>query len=247
MNRVSDEDLVLLYYGEHDDPGLARRVAEDAELAQRYQRLTQELALADEWRVPERGADFGADVWQRISPRLASRAEPDPGAAAGRFSSWLQPRFSLAGVLGLLLVAVLAFQLGQQGGIAPAGLQQPGVAKLEGFSRDQLLSSALVRHFEQLNVNLTGFAHADSDVNGEDWATDLLVANRLYRRAAAASGDQRLAAFLAEIEPLLIEIAYQAQSHSETTRLRLKNELADGLLFRIRVMKQQLNATTVKA
>jgi hypothetical protein len=89
---------------------------------------------------------------------------------------------------------------------------------------------------------LTQFANAsDESASEAEYATDMLVANRLYRNAAVSQGNQKLAAFLAELEPLLIEMAYEAQSGSPATRERMQQEVRDGLLFRVRVMNKQLN------
>jgi hypothetical protein len=75
---------------------------------------------------------------------------------------------------------------------------------------------------------------------------DMLVANRLYRRAAEARGERRVAAFLGELEPTLIELAYTAQTASPPTRARMQQEVRDGLLFRVRVMNQQLKQTGIR-
>ena len=92
------------------------------------------------------------------------------------------------------------------------------------------------------NLVLTQFANAsETSASEAEYATDMLVANRLYRNAAASQGNSKLAAFLAELEPLLIEMAHEAQSGSPATRERMQKEVRDGLLFRVRVMNKQLN------
>jgi hypothetical protein len=76
-------------------------------------------------------------------------------------------------------------------------------------------------------------------------ATDLLVANRLYRQAAVSRGNQQLAAFLSELEPLLIELAYEAHKTSPATRDRMQKEVRNKLLFRVRIMNRQLNNSII--
>ena len=89
---------------------------------------------------------------------------------------------------------------------------------------------------------LTQFVNtSETSSNETGYATDMLVANRLYRQAAVAQGNHKLAVFLADLEPLLIELAYQAQSGSTATRERMQQEVKDGLLFRVRVMNKQLS------
>jgi len=246
MKIITDEDLTLLYYGEHEDPALAATVAESAELSARYDGLCAELKLADAYQPPLRGDDYGADVWQRISPRLGD----EKSKAGGRLGNWLatffQPRFSLAGALSIVLVAALAFMLGRNGGTLPGSdpVNATSVAATSGaeINSDRLLNRSVSAHLEQVNILLTQFVNTSETSAGETGhVTDLLVANRLYRQAAVAQGNQKLAAFLADLEPLLIELAYQAQSGSAATRERMQQEVENGLLFRVRVMNQQLN------
>ena len=111
---------------------------------------------------------------------------------------------------------------------------------------NRLLTSSVSGHLEQVNLVLTQFANsAESSSNEAVYATDMLVANRLYRQAATAQGNHKLAAFLAELEPLLIELAYEAQSGSPATRERMQKEIREGLLFRVRVLNKQLNKSEI--
>ena len=245
MKHITDEDLTLLYYGEHEDPGLAAAVAESEELSARYDALCAELRLADAYQPPPRGDDYGAEVWQKISPRLNGE-HASPG---GRLKNWLatllQPRLSLAGALSIALVAALAFMLGRNGGPLPVNdpAVPAGVAAAAGvgINSGRLLNHAVSAHLEQVNILLTQFVNTSETSQGETGhVTDLLVANRLYRQAAVTQGNQKLAAFLADLEPLLIEMAYQAQTGSVATRERMQQEVENGLLFRVRVMNQQL-------
>jgi len=250
MNMITDDDLILLFYGEHDDPELAAKVAKSDELSARFDALSADLKLADAYRPPHRGSDYGADVWQRISPRLAE----DGSKAEGRFKSWLgalaQPRFSLAGALSIALVAVLAFMLGRNGvddGFErPAGVLDSASIAMADINSDRLLTASVSGHLEQVNLVLTQFANSAESSNNEiAYATDMLVTNRLYRQAATAQGNHKLAAFLAELEPLLIELAYEAQSGSQATRERMQKEIREGLLFRVRVLNKQLNKSEI--
>ena len=246
MKHITDEDLTLLYYGEHDDPALAVTVAKSEELSARYDALCADLKLADAYQPPQRGDDYGAEVWQRISPRLDTEDTRSTGRLSGWIASLVQPRFSLAGALSIALVAVLAFTLGRNGGrevtndpTAPGA--QPTMAMAD-IDSSRLLTHSVSDHLEQVNLVLTQFVNtSETSANETEYATDMLVANRLYRQAAVQQGNHKLAAFLADLEPLLIELAYQAQSGSPATRERMQQEVKDGLLFRVRVMNKQLN------
>ena len=250
MRHITDEDLTLLYYGEHDDAALAVNVAESEELSARYDALCDELKLADAYQPPQRGDEYGAEVWQRISSHLGE----DDSKTTGRISAWLaslvQPRFSLAGALSIVLVAALAFTLGRNGGqeISNDPTTLPGASSvtLANIDSSRLLTRSVSAHLEQVNLVLTQFVNtSETSSNDTEYATDMLVANRLYRQAATSEGNHKLAAFLANLEPLLIELAYQAQSGSPATRERMQQEVKDGLLFRVRIMNKQLNKPEV--
>jgi len=250
MKHITDDDLTLLFYGEHDDPALAAIVAESTELSARFDALSAELNMADHYVPPHRSDAYGAEVWQQISPQLNG----GPAKATGLLKTWLsavsQPRFSLAGALSFVLVAALAFTLGRNGGQGsltdPAvPMNTPAVA-MTGLDAKRLLNHSVSSHLQQVNVVLTQFANSsESSANEAAYATDILVANRLYRQAAASQGKHQLAAFLADLEPLLIEMAYEAQSGSSATRERMQQEVRNGLLFRIRVMNKQLKKSVI--
>jgi len=246
MRKITDDDLTLLFYGEHDDPALASTVAESRELSERFDSLSAELRLADNFVPPHREDDYGADVWRRISPRLGD----DRAETSGRLKSWLatfsQPRFSLAGALSISLVAMLAFMLGRNGGPESIGTSMAPVNQnaiaLAGIDSSRLLTHSVSGHLEQVDLMLTQFVNStETSSRDSGFATDMLVANRLYRQAAASQGNHKLAAFLADLEPLLIELAYQAQSGSPATRERMQLEVRDGMLFRVRVMNKLLD------
>jgi len=250
MNKITDEDLILLFYGEHDDPDLAAQVARSEELSARFNALRADLKLADTYRPPHRGTDYGSDVWQRISPRLAEEDSRSDNSARNWLSAFSRPRFSLAGALSIALVATVAFMLGRNGGEnvfeQPTGVLNGTTVALADIDSNRLLAHSVSGHLDQVNLVLTQFANSkEPDSNEATYATDMLVANRLYRQAATAQGNLRLAAFLAELEPLLIELAYEAQSGSQATRERMQKEVRDSLLFRVRVMNNQLNKSEI--
>ncbi len=246
MKKITDDDLTLLFYGEHDDPALASTVAESEELSERFEALSAELKLADNFVPPHREDDYGAEVWRRISPKLAG----EPADKTGRLKTWLtsfsQPRFSMAGALSFSMVAMLAFMLGRNGGedkiTEPLNPVNGNAIVLADIDPNRLLTHSVSGHLDQVNLVLTQFANTTETSSSEaEYATDMLVANRLYRQAATSQGKHKLAAFLGDLEPLLIELAYQAQSGSTATRERMQQEVRDSLLFRVRVMNKQLN------
>ena len=261
MKNITDNDLILLYYGEQEDPELARKVAGSDELTARFHQLSAELKLTDSYAAPQRGEDYGNEVWQRIAPQLDNDSRQKTGGLktfwSGGIRSWWsglnRPGVSVAGVLSLALVAALAFMLGRHGGFEPQvdsiavsdspashviSNSGPIIANVDS---NQLLTYSVSSHLQQVNLMLTQFANSPVSLAHEStYATDVLVANRLYRQAALNQGNKQLAALLTELEPLLIEMAYEAQKNSAATRERMQEEVNNGLLFKVRVMNNRL-------
>jgi len=245
MKHITDEDLVLLYYGEHDDPALAATVAGSTGLTARFEALSTELGRVDDFIPPERSDNYGSDIWRQISPQLTAQ----PAKPASAWNTWLsglrQPRFSWAGALSLVLVASLAFMLGRQGNkpgdLTPATMESAPATALVGLNTQRLLTSSVSGHLEQLNLAFTEFANSTETPSGDvGKVMDLLVANRLYRQAAVSRDDNQLAAFLSGLEPVLIELAHKAYMNSPATLDRMQQEIRDNHLFRIRIMYKQL-------
>jgi len=156
-----------------------------------------------------------------------------------------QPLFGAAGFALVVVVALIAYSFGRQNG--PAGdlpTARPLTASILELDPERLMTVSVGDHLDQLNIAFTQFVHSEESRAGEaGHATEMLLANRLYRQVAAARGDQQLADFLAELEPLLIEMAYEAQKDSALTRQRMQNELNSNLLFRLRLINSRFKQT----
>ena len=86
MKRPSDEELVLHYYGESEDPEAVESALEDPDVARRWEALRAVLdAVPRTVDVPQRGAEYPHEVWAAIRGRLRSRG-------GLRFSGWPPPR-----------------------------------------------------------------------------------------------------------------------------------------------------------
>lgn len=250
MKNITDDDLTMLYYGELDDPALATTVANTPELAARFEALCAELSRFDNLIPPERGEEYGSEVWRQISPRLTATQSKPVSALQSWIAALKQPRFSWASALSILLVALLAFTLGRQGSEphdqAPMVAQQTPATALQGLDARRLLTSSVSSHLDQLNLVFTEFAHtSETTFANAEQITDLLVSNRLYRQAALSRGDHQLADFLSGLEPVLIELAHEAHINSPVTRTRMQEEIKDNLLFRIRVLSNQLENSNI--
>src|SRR3954463_7128634 len=90
MTHLNEEELVLHYYGEEGETLAAEQHLEGCgECRELYGSLQRVLNIVDSLPIPERGADYGGQVWQRIERRIPARrrmfAFPAPWrwAAAG--------------------------------------------------------------------------------------------------------------------------------------------------------------------
>ena len=80
MNHLTEEQFVLYYYGEGDDSPAVRGHLDACESCRaEYANLQRVLNVVDSAPVPERDADYGAQVWNRL--KLWDRP---PGLSSGR-------------------------------------------------------------------------------------------------------------------------------------------------------------------
>lgn len=219
--HLSEDELVLLYYGEAD-AGAAHLEA-CAECRGAYAVLEGVLAAVDEGSsVPERDAAYGRSVLERIRPRLGPARSP-----------WvrLRPMLALAATLAL------AFALGRI-------TSPPEVVEVPtpGPVRERVLLVAVGDHLERSRMVLVELTHAVGDgevdvAREREWAQDLVSDNRLYRQTAEQAGERDVASVLDELERVLLELA---NGPDTITRAEL-GDLVDrieshGVLFKVTVL-----------
>ncbi len=167
----------------------------------------------------------------------------------------LRPAVWLAAAAALLL-AVGAYWLGRHdAGFAPAVEQAarttPAPAREPSDIRERVVLAALGEHLDRTERTLVELVNAGGDgrvdISAEQaWARDLLEANRLYRQAAAGpsgDGNAALAGVLAELEPVLLEIANSPSrlTSDEFEAMRDRIE-ARSLVFKVRVTGADVRA-----
>ena len=262
----TDEDLVLYHYGESPDAeAITACLARSAEAQARYAELRALLAAADEW-TPELPANFEEGLWQRLQPRLAAErdgapltptprddgrqsdlnaaAAADPASrrvipAAHRFRARVR-RVLPAAAAATLLLAV-GYLAGRFATNAPAAPQV-----LSADARQRLLAETLAEHLERSQRLFTELANGAPDESAtlaaeQRTAEELLSANRLYRTAAEHGGREGVAALLAEMEPVLLELAHlPAEPEAADLEFLRRRIDARGLLFKTRVASELL-------
>jgi hypothetical protein len=239
--HLSDDELVLHYYGEMREAAEARACAHletCTDCRDNLARLQRVMTAIDLAPVPEPDAFFEQITWRRLQPALRRPSWWRRWLAA------LDVRHPSMGTLAwtgaaatLVLVAFLAGRLWET--------PQPGSPQIATDTspvRERILLVDLGGHLDRTELALVEFVSGTnpSEIGG-DRAADLIAANRLYRRTAIVSGDQGVADVLDELERVLIEIA-GASPGATTADLDALRQRIDsrGLLFKVRVMRDRL-------
>jgi hypothetical protein len=238
MNHLSEEELILHYYGEPGEPGepgdalaCEHHLEECGGCRALYASLQRVLNVVDSLPVPERSAEYGARVWQRIENRLGAR----------RRTLWALPawwRWAVAGAACAALMAT-AFVAGRS---YPRPNRPAQMAAADAQNGERVLLVAVGDYLERSQMVLIELTNASPqgslDISAEqERAGGLVTETRLYRQTAARTGDARIAGVLDELERVLVEITHApsniTQPQLEEMRQRLE---AEGILFKIRVL-----------
>jgi hypothetical protein len=231
MKHLGDEELTQAYYRDEGPesrrhPEARRHLDECAECQAAFQHLKTLLDELLAEPVPERGAAYGAEVWNRLLPRL-------PLERPRRI--WLRWWTAVPVLAGLLAVAFLAGRF-----------TQPNTAGISPQARQRILLITLGNHLDRSEIllaELVNTAPGAADLSDErSSARDLLDENRLLRQTAARTGDASHAAVLDELERALLDIAHSPSEISapelESLQRRIENE---GLLFKVRIVSSNIH------
>jgi len=249
MKNLTDDDLILFFYGENENPGEIReQLAASPELQARFEALRRVLSAVDSLLVPERPPSYGAQVWARLQPRLAPERRSWWPSFAGLNWAW----GGLAAAALLLLAA--GFLAGRLWPRQPAGEGEEVqmASALSPAARERILSGTVATHLERserLLVEVANSEPAGAELAAERaWAQDLLLANRIYRQSARQTGRSRLAAFLDELEPILLELAHTPAEPSAGEMDELRRRIDDNsLLFKMRVVSGRLERQATRS
>ncbi|PWU12496.1 MAG: hypothetical protein C5B51_00555 [Terriglobia bacterium] len=232
MSHLSEEQLILHYYGEAGDGVSVESHLDQCEACRAvYSSLQRVLNVMETLPVPERSPEYGKQVWQRLGPYLPYRP---------RLRFLLSPwRWAAAGAaVAALLIA--AFAIGRFYPQAPPRIAVTITADPQ--TQERVLRLAVGDYLDRSQIVLTELANAsaarDLDISSEqERAANLLTENRLYRQTAAHTGDAVVAGVLEDLERVLLEIEHApsrlAPAQLDELRRRLRSE---GILFRMRVL-----------
>ncbi len=235
--RLTDDELILHYYGESENPeAVERALASSAEDRRRFEALRATLDAVSEAPVPEPSPFWEARTWARLEARLEPRL-----AGGRRWPSWLRlpagrarVGLGLAGVLALLLVVFLA---GRQSGLSEHGAAPEAVAVgLSEPARERILAAAVAEHLERSERLLVELENGSTDVEGNrDRAAELKIDNRLYRLAAHRADEGQVVALLDDLERFLLELSHASPDDDDALEALRQRLVAQDLLFRVRV------------
>jgi len=229
--HLSEEELILRYYGEETDPEAAgRRLEECGECRASYAALQRALNVMDSLPVPERGPEYGERVWRRIEDRLAARPRLWFGWAPWR---WAAAGAAFAGLLALAFLAGRSF---------PRVPKPAPMAAADPQMGERILKTAVGDCLERSQLVLVELVNADPkgplDISAEQArAASLVSETRLYRQTAAQTGDAEVGSVLDDLERVLVGIAHEPSQMSPEALDKLRERLkTEGILFRIRVL-----------
>ena len=202
--------------------------------------LRQTLEAASAQAVPERGEEYGAEVWARVEPRLGvARAVPTRATA---WRGWLAAAAILVAVAGAFLAGRLTRDTASTATVARAVSADPGAI------RERVVLAALGDHLDRTERTLTELVNASDgdhvDISAEQaWARDLLDANRLYRQSARGAASPAVAQLLDDLEPVLLDIVHSPSLLSADEFQALRSRIEDrSLVFKLRVTGADVRA-----
>jgi hypothetical protein len=241
-NHLSEDELILHYYGETDRGDEARiesHLASCAECQFSNQQLRRVMTMVDSVTPVAAPPGFERTAWARLEPALDQPTR--------RWFVWI-PQFALGGgVAALVLVAFMAGRFsGGDAVVAPATSSGAVAAAPE-----RVLHVEVGDHLDRTQMMLVELANAEFDhtdvLAGEQGrAVDLVAANRLIRQSAEQSGDMVVADVLEDLERVLLEIANSPADASSNELTDLQTRITDeDLLFRVRVIASEMRRKIV--
>jgi len=244
VRHYSEDDLTLYYYGEgRKRADIEVHLEGCAACASLYREIAGTLAMIAAPEVPERGDQYGLEVWQRIRHKL-------PGPAAPWWAGFFRyDRLALAAAAAVLLVvAFVAGRTWQQPASrvasAPAASPPAGGAPAASDTRQRILLTSVAEHLDRSERVLTDIMNAPDrgDISTEQkWADDLVDASRIYRQDAIEAGEQSVAAVLDDLERSLVEIVHSPSKVSAADLEQIRRRIdAAALLFKVRVLSDEL-------
>ena len=259
MTHYQENDLILYYYGEgRKRPDIERHLDECGACAATYREIAGTLSMVTEPALPERGDQYGLEVWQRIRHKLP---DADPGGRApwSEFAPWWRLWFRgerlmlVAAAAALVLAAFVAGRYlprpqtvsDSAGGTQAAATDRAATSGARNdIERQRILLTSVADHLDRSARVLSDVMNTSDnrDISTQQrWAEDLLTTSRLYRQDAADVGEQSVASVLDDLERSLLEIVHSPSQISAADLEQIRRRIdAAALLFKVRVLSDEL-------
>ena len=245
-NHLSEDELILHFYGETERGDVARiesHLASCADCQAARAALVRVMTLVDSAAAVEAPLGFERTAWARLEPQL-----PPSRSAPGWTSSlfWF-PQWALGGAVAALVV--VAFLAGRFSGGDPS-IPSPTQAVVSDGEPSRVLEAEVGDHLDRTQMMLVELVNAETDhsdvLAGEQArASDLVAVNRLIRQSAEQSGDGAIVSVLEDLERVLLEIANAPADASSNELTDLQSRITtEDLLFRLRVIASEMRQRT---
>jgi anti-sigma factor RsiW len=241
--HLSEDDLVLHYYGEMTGPEEGRtteHLGACAACQTSYARLQRVLAMVDAAPAADAPPGFERIAWARLEAAL-------PAQRRG-WRSWfeLSPA-RLAWAAGVVVLVGAAFLAGRFARRTVPPAANPGTIQSAEKVRERILLVDLGDHLDRSQMVLVELVSADEgagpvDISSEQArAQQLLASNRLYRQTAVSTGDTAMASVLDDLERVLVDVAASPSTVSAADFDAVRRRIdAKGLLFKVRVVSSEV-------
>jgi hypothetical protein len=239
MNHLSEEQIVLHYYGDAEAAAeIEQHLAECADCRGEFARVKSTLTQIQPLAVPEPPASFEEKTWLNLRDRL-----PQKGGFLRRLFT-PQWKWVYAGVMALLLA--VAFLAGRFWPRPPQQVAQQPVQ----VNPQRVVLVAVGDHLERSQMLLVEIMNAGGDTHGpinfsfeQAQARELLDSNHLYRVSAQQAGDPQVARLLDQLGRVLAEIANGPAEVSPGDLQQVRHTIqSEGLLFKVRVVGSEVNS-----
>lgn len=238
MNHLSEEQIVLHYYGDAEETAeVERHLAACADCRAEFARVQSTLKQIEPLEVPEPAASFEEKTWLNLRDRL-----PENGGFLRRLFG-AQQKWALAGAMALLLAA--AFLAGR---FWPRPGQQIAQQPPSQVNPQRVVLVAVGDHLERSQMLLVEIMNADTKgpinfSSEQAEARDLLDSNHLYRVSSQQAGDPQVARLLDQLGRVLAEIANGPAEVSPEDLQQVRHTIqSEGLLFKVRVVGSEVNS-----
>jgi hypothetical protein len=238
MNHLSEEQIVLHYYGDAEDTTeVERHLASCAECRAEFARVRTTLQQIEPLEVPEPTASFEEKTWLNLRDRL-----PEKGSFLRRLFG-KQQKWALAGAMMVLLAT--AFLAGR---FWPRPVQQIAQQPPAQVNPQRVVLVAVGDHLERSQMLLVEIMNTDAKgpinfSNEQSEARELLDSNHLYRVSSQQAGDPQVARLLDQLGRVLAEIANGPSEVSPEDLQQVRHTIqSEGLLFKVRVVGSEVNS-----